>query len=229
MIIPTPLSEFNSCHSPADGKFCSTGSAAQRQHRVGITSATKDVTDPGVIKHHMEGFARALKKLPGVSRPLVQFGEGGYKGGSEPTWVVSYRGNGEARRLIAQTAKYHNQEAVLLMSGCRSAARCQPMVELTFDRPLQKAKQGLIETSLADTGFGGWTWFRNGSGKTVLRVTSVPQWGGDRHEHLGSTQRLSRALTHAGIGFSKSVKNVRVEVMGQKGPLTYDDVLRRAR
>lgn len=220
-----PVREYNTCHTPAGsaegGQFCSTRPVT----RVGITSARPkgepDYKDSRTVFRDMHVFRAQLAALPGVTKVSVTPGLGAWQTGAEATWIVAYQGNGAARRLLAVAGKGFNQDAVLLMHGCKGAD-CDPAVEFTFDTPVGKGAMQDLNNLLGAEGLGGWTWGKR-AGKTVLRMVSVPAWGGQRDLHLSITSRLSKILsTTGGLKHRSRVKMVRTEVFEKGG---YDAVI----
>lgn len=209
------LREFNRCHTPAGsgrgGQFCGDTTM------VGITSARPGRSNAEVFRTMREFEARL--KATGVANVRVQPGVGAWEGGAEGSWVVSYRGNGAATRLIAQTAKAFTQDAVLMMKGCRGR-KCDPAVEMRFDRAVTPTQRLAVQQTLVAHGLGGWTWFKSG-GKTVLRMVAVPAWGGSRRKHLIATRKISAVLSRKGFGHRTAVKGVTATVLDAS---TYDTV-----
>lgn len=222
-IFTIPLHEFNPCHLPGGtaegGQFCSDkGARPFHGTAVGITSARPGRSNREVFST-MREFEGQLKALPGVKEAKVRAGLGAWEGGSEPTWVVSYKGNGAAKRLIAQTAKRFDQDGVLMIRGCKTD--CDPMAEFTFDKGVSKAQRDAIHELLISHGLGGWTWFKSGKGKTTLRAVSVPAWGGDATKHAVETRVISRALQRLGYGHRFKIASVKTEIMDRS---SYDTV-----
>lgn len=183
---------------------------------VGITSARPE-GDPGhtsneQVFERMRQFEGNLRMLPRVENVRVQPGVGAWQGGSEPTWVVSYKGNGEAAKLIAQTAKQYNQDAVLIIKGGGGEGGASVASEFEFDRGLSRTARDAVHDVLAAEGLGGWTWFKRG-GKTVLRAVAVPQWGGDPTAHHAASQRISEGLAKVGYTHRLLEKPVAVTVL----------------
>ena len=214
-IFVVPIHEYNPCHTPAGspegGQFCTDTT------RVGITSARPGQTTG--IYGHMHLFEAELKKIPGVSNVSVKPGRGAWKGGpdqdlgSEPSWIVSYVGNGEARRLLAATGVKYTQDAVLVMGRCKGPkSACDPAVDLIFDKPVGQPQQDVIGRLLGAAGFGGWTWARVGQ-KTVLRVVSVPQWGGQTGRHIQTMGKVAKDLQARGFTHLQRIKWVKTEVL----------------
>lgn len=199
------LREFNPNHDRL-GRFAHAGAT-----QVGLTSAKPGHTAEEAVFTEMAGFAQQLRGLHGVSQVHVSAGQGVYQGASEPTWVIAYRGNGEARRLVARTAKAYGQESALILKPCKGQ-NCQPSVELSFHRPLSQLGQRDVHDAMVKQGISGGTWVRN-RGLPRLRMVSVPQWGGERLAHLNSTRALSQALAAAGYSHSRRVRGKSVEVL----------------
>lgn len=213
------LREFNRNHepagSPAGGRFAHKTSTTS----VGITSA-RPGREARAVFENMRTFEGELKKVHGISHVSVKPGLGAWEGGSEPTWVVSYRGNGAARRLLARTAKTYDQDGVLLLKPCHGQS-CDPSVELTFEQAVAGPVRAAVHATLAKHGMGGWTWFKQ-RGKTVLRMVSVPAWGSNRASHLMATRAISKRLSEAGLRHTMRVKPVRAEALGRDN---YDAVI----
>lgn len=221
------LREYNQCHEPAGkpegGRFCST----KGETSVGITSARPpggggDVTNRAVFQS-MGEFEDRLKAIPGVSQVSVQPGLGAWEGGSEPTWVVSYRGNGEARKLLAETGKRFNQDAVLVLHGGGS----DPVTEWEFSVGASSATRKAVEAIMADAGAGGWTWFKR-DGKTLLRWVHVPQWSGPVESYQTAVAAIAEAFKAAGFSSSFSQQTVGVEIMEREGDHGYEKILQGA-
>lgn len=82
---------------------------------------------------------------------------------------------------------------------------------------------------LTAAGFGGWTWYKR-SGKTTLRIVSVPQWGGSREAHTQGMATVLNALRQSGRGHRVRALRVKAEVYGREGGdgvQSYDEVLGR--
>lgn len=211
--VASPLREFNGCHDPHDGRFCG-------DTIVGITSARKGKGNRAVFRQ-MHDMEAALTRLPGVTDVSVAHGVGAWQGGSEPTWIVRYSGNGEATKLFARLGKLHDQDAVLLLKPC-AGADCSPVADLHFARPLGKAAMEALAPVLTAAGFGGWTWGKEG-GQTLLRLASVPQWGGDAERHLAAVRQLMRDLDAVGLHHALTVRQARPMVLDRSN---YDTVIR---
>jgi len=234
MITPNSdqLAEFNPCHVPAGssggGQFCPAT-------MVGITSSPPSGVAPRsnrtIFGRDMKAFAAKLSRIPGVSDTTVKPGVGAWDGGGEPTWVVRYRGNGQARKLLAATGKQYKQQAVLVMHSCKGSS-CSPMHDITFAGGVNTAQREEVGRALAARGFGGWTWHKDG-GKTKLRVAFVSQWAGGKIDspaaHTKQLTRVFRALRARSGRMRASrmdVQGITTEVMEQAGEFSYDRVLR---
>lgn len=209
----TPIHEFNPNHEPAGSS--KGGEFAAATTRVGITSArpagAPDYRSNRQVFTDMRALAGQLRTLKGVSRVSVTPGVGAWGTGWEPSWIVAYRGNGEARRLLAQTGRAFNQDAVLLMHGCRGTA-CEPVTEFHFTRPLNGPQRTAVSSQLAALGFGGWTWGKR-TGTMVLRVAHVPDWAGmTRADHRARLHTLSVDLQTDGHRHRLRSKQMRPEI-----------------
>lgn len=238
MIRPIPdsddsgVAESNPCHVPAGrpdgGQFCSTSGSPSRQPiRVGITAARP----PGdaayktnrQIAEQMRVLEANLRRLPGVRSVSVKPAIGQWAGGSEFSFAVSYIGNGEAIRLLARAGKAWNQDAVLVLRRPKAGETPDAAVELFFDKAGSEIRKQ-VSQQLGDLGFAGWTWFKH-RGKTVLRLVSVPQWGGDNALHRKRVVRLGNWLAQARIGYRLRELRVKADVMEREGLYAYDTVL----
>lgn len=193
--------------------------------RVAMTSQ-RAPGDPGHMSNkevfeHMREFHRQLSALPGVSRVSVKPGVGGWEGGSESMWQIYYRGNGEARKLVAMTAKKFNQDAVLILNGCKAGQDCQPSSELSFEKGLNAKTREAIHKIMVANGVGGWTWMKR-EGKTILRMVCVPQWGAEAITHQRATATISNILRKRGLQNRRRVHKVAVSVMEKEGENSYD-------
>lgn len=77
--------------------------------------------------------ARTAAKLRGLT---VSRTEGAWETGGEPSCLIQYHGNGEARRTLAAFAKQHDQAGVLMVKPGQGE---KPNVHLSFDRTLSLA------------------------------------------------------------------------------------------
>lgn len=180
--------------------------------RVGITSARPDSEDEKVFAD-MRDFEKALNNIPTVTNITVEPGRGGWEGGSEPTWVVAYDGNGKAQRLLAQTGKNFNQDAVIIYEADDSPD-ASPLTDFQFNETVTDAQRDAIEKTLVDNGIGGWTWFQQDGDKTVLRMLYVPPWAeNSAKQHLGSLDRILVMLDAAGYDLSREDAGVKVTIM----------------
>ncbi|KKL08374.1 hypothetical protein LCGC14_2576500, partial [marine sediment metagenome] len=102
---------------------------------IGITSAREGKLSKQVFAD-MRAFQERLEEIKSLSNISVKPGVGGWEGGRESTWLVSFRGNGEATSLIAETAKRHDQDGVLLLEPCGDKGDCSPIVDWHFTDPV---------------------------------------------------------------------------------------------
>lgn len=190
---------------------------------VGITSSRPGKPEKQV-QQEMVHFEDKIRQITTLSDVKVQAGTGGWEGGAEPTWVVEYRGNGEALKLIAQTAKQYDQDAVLIMESAKNGGG-SPVVDWQFNEKITAPERKAIESLLVNNGVGGWTWYKSKQGTPVLRAAAVPQWGGDPEKHMQASQILSSQFRQAGLDFVQKVSEARMKILQREGPNSYDTVL----
>jgi hypothetical protein len=192
--------------------------------QVGITSA-KPGKSLEQIEKELGEFKAMMKKTP-VKNLSVELGTGGWEGGSEPTFVTQYEGNGEARRILAEKAKAWNQDAVILMRYVRSGG--QPQTRISFGEALTEEECRTVEAGLLQisgrhgAGIGGWTWGQGANGQPELIMQCIPHWGGNAKNHSVATKELSNQLGKMGYKVTHSELWVEVEVW-EKGD--YDRIL----
>lgn len=202
------------------------GEGSDRKTRVGITSARPGRPSEQVYAD-MRDFEGRLRQIESVAGVSVKPGVGGWEGGEEPTWVVEYEGNGEALRLLAETGKQFNQDAVLIMTPPGDEGG-QPVIDWHFGEAISEGERDAIQDLLVDSGIGGWTWYRDTGGQSVLRAVAVPQWGGSAGAHLKAADLVSDLFSQAGLTYSRSDGSVGIEVMEREGEFSYDRVLEAA-
>jgi len=78
---------------------------------------------------------------------------------------------------------------------------------------------------LVQTGMGGWTWFRDGEGRRVLRSVAVPQWGGKRQAHLSAGRRLKKMFDSIDMPHDYSEGETWVDVMEREGDYAFETIL----
>lgn len=202
------------------------GSGSQRKTQVGITSARPGRPSEQVYSD-MRDFEGRLRQIESISGVSVTPGIGGWEGGEEPTWVVEYEGNGQALRLLAETAKEFNQDAVLIMKAPADGGG-QPVIDWHFGDAISEAERDGIQDVLVEAGIGGWTWYRDRSGQSVLRAVAVPQWGGSAGKHLAAADLVSELFAQAGLTYRRNDGTVGIEIMEREGEFSYDRVLQEA-
>jgi hypothetical protein len=190
---------------------------------VGITSAKPGKPSRQVF-NEMRKFEDRLKKLRTVRNPSVKPGLGGWEGGREPTWIVSYEGNGQAIREIAKTAKKFDQDAVLFMREA-SGRGGSPIVTWRFTDPVTPEERDAVENLLIEMGIGGWTWFRTPDGHSSLKAVAIPQWGGDPQKHLSSSRRLRQLFQSINMPHEYEEGRVEVDILQREGENAYDEIL----
>lgn len=202
---------------------------------VGITSArpkddvNQSHTNPEVYRD-MKRFESDLGKIKGVKNSSVTFGKGAWKNGGEPTWIVQYEGNGEARKLCAKYGKDHNQDSVLMMGGDKYQhpnAQKSIMGEMEFSGRLTNSVRTKIESAMTELGFPAWTWYKNGK-DNGLRLTRVPQWSEPDYtdaSHEKNVRKVNKIIRKLGLNVKRSrISNANIEVMNREGSYTYDEV-----
>jgi len=249
----TVLREFNKCHNPKGengGQFCSDPSSASLPAgpdatRVGITSF-RQPHEPGPgdkqyrqAYRRVDEFVARLGAIPTVShvratRARGQWGadevkaDGTVERKREPSWAVSYVGNGEARRLLAQYGKDFNQDAVLIMKVPRPGEEGNDILTEFYLPKVSLEDRADLTTFMTEVlGLKGWTWIRQPGGSQVLRVASVEAWREhdlDRHKEL--MRSLRAYLKRTELGIQSRQRPIMTEVIGDRsGGQTYDEVL----
>lgn len=201
------------------GQFAPTTHAGITSYRSNENTPIRQVLNDGYA------FGKQLASLPGVSNVSVKPGWGGWNGGREPSWGISYRGNGEALRLLAITGKKFNQDSVLVIKPSGHPAGQESMAfDMTFPKRLNETLRASVEKHLVSNGLGGWSWGKKGKG-TILRAIAVPQWGGDVGVHQTAFQKLQLDL--ADLKPRTSSRKVSVMVMNNEGDNNYDSFINR--
>ena len=147
------------------------------------------------IQADFNSYVKAMKNIPTVKVLTKDFGEGGTRlWGKEHSFVIEYKGDGEARRLGAEFARAakariggnlrgKQQDAYLVSttvpSGFKSTRWYQSdatprMTVRTRDLKLEQKLE--IEKQMGDAGLGGWTWSKSRSGQVVLRLDWVERY-----------------------------------------------------
>jgi len=194
-----------------------TGPKKRGRTQVGITSARPGKTQKQ-IEAEMHEFEEMMKETP-VENLTVQMGTGGWEGGSEPTWVTQYDGDGEAVKVLAEAGKKWDQDGVLVMRHVQKGG--QPQTRLSFGETLGEPEMRGVEKMLVSEGIGGWTWGQGAKGPELI-MTSIPQWGGEAKKHSAASKVVHSALRDAGYSVGLSTKRVDVTVMERD---SYDDFI----
>lgn len=127
----------------------------------------------------MQAFADQLRSLPGVDNVSVQIGQGGWRDlqtgviAWEPSWVVTYRGNGQALALLRSTGRHYDQQAILLIRPGKKDF----LTDIDFEKNIPGRERRDIEQALINLGVEGWTWHRTQEGHSALRMVNVSRWG----------------------------------------------------
>jgi hypothetical protein len=150
------------------------GSSPRGTTQVGITSARKDERPvAGKAKADLAELTSALAKAGIKANGYV--GVGGYEGGREYTFVLSYKGASEkALPILAAFAKKWKQDSVIVLPPSTGGS---PVGRINFTKNpsadgLRKIEKALIEHGLG----GGWTWQAQANGQRALLSAHIPQW-----------------------------------------------------
>jgi hypothetical protein len=204
----------------------STNPAGRGLTYVGITSARPEKTLSSVIYGDMQSFGRELRSIKGVSNVKLGRGRGGWEGGGEKSWIVSYKGDGEARKLLARTGKKHNQDAVLVYEPAGPGKPGSPLFDLDLGTHLHADNRRQVEKLLPSLGIGGWTWFRDKGGNTVLRMVHVPQWSSSSAGQFQAQVAKVKSRLSKAYKVTESHDSVAVDIMeNNTGPNGYDSVI----
>jgi len=206
------------------------GKKGKREPRVqvGITSfKTEKGQTPKQMKKDMDELERELKKT-GVKNLSVKLGTGGWEGGSEPTFVIQFEGDGAARKVLARKAKEWDQSAVIIMEHVKKGGH--PQTRISFGEALTEVEYRAVERGLLDAsnrhgaGMGGWTWGRDMSGHPVLIMQCIPKWGGVPDKHITASKDLLAQLK--GLGYDASMRKLGAKVeVWEKEVGDYDEIL----
>lgn len=184
--------------------------AAEPEVSVGITSDRPGKTREQVWAE-MRAFVRRMEAI-GVKNLKVVMGRGGWEGGGEATWVTSFDGDGEAKRIIIETAKQYDQDAVLLMYRAEEGAEgVTPKTSFRFGGILSDQEITRIEQELVERKIGGWTWYNGKQGSTLM-MACVAQWGCESDTHQGAMADLLADVDLAGYGITSQTGWLRNEV-----------------
>jgi hypothetical protein len=215
------------------------GGSAPSENIVGITSARgSTISKPGeslpINMERMSRFENTLKKFDGVKDVKIYSSRGIFTGGGENTWVVSYKGNGQARKFLAETGDKYNQDAVFKYTlSDKETENSSPIDELKFDKynPDEKERP-YIEKLMAKVGLGGGTWVHDASkdSKESLRLSHVP-WYGTAKEHTDKVNALNDLLEQylGKDSISRTTKHANFEgfehnIRGEGKGIKYKDV-----
>lgn len=217
---PHPSGSPQSVH----GKKGKKGLAIQ----VGITSYKSEKGQtPKQMKRDMAELKQDLGKTD-IEDLSIDLGAGGWEGGSEPTFVTQFEGDGKARRILAEKAKKWDQEAVIIMQHVRKGG--QPQTRISFGEALTEDEYRVVENGLLaashrrKAGIGGWTWGQSADGHPVLIIQCIPKWGGNPKQHIPTSRDLLEKLRK--IGYSVSLRTLRAEVeIWEREAGDYDRIL----
>jgi hypothetical protein len=143
------------------------------------------------IKGDLAELTDALART-GVKDLHSSVGIGGYEGGQEYTFVISYTGNGEARRTIARFAQRWDQDSVLIMQ--RGVKGTSPLCHIAFKEGFGGRSRTKIERMLVNAGFGGWTWYKDGGVRKVALAYVRPWSDMSTEKHIQQARKLAKRL-----------------------------------
>ena len=184
--------------------------------RVGITSQ-RPKGEPGnkpsrEVFRDMARFEKELQAIPGVSEVTVRPGVGIWEGNQEPTWVISYKGNGKAIALIARRGQGYNQDGVFLMSRRPlPKGRRTKITEMIFPRTTG-ALRVHVQKEFAEHGFLGGTWRRE-AGRSIYMTAAIPQWGGDARSLITAATKIHSSLSSGGGKIELQIHSLSVTVL----------------
>jgi hypothetical protein len=179
------------------------GSLPRGETQVGITSARKDVKPAaGKAKADLAELTAALSKAGIKASGYV--GVGGYEGGMEYTFILSYKGSNEkALPVLAAFAKKWNQDSVIVLNPATGGA---PVGRINFTKPLPAKALRSVEDALIKHGLGGgWTWQKQSNGTRGLLVAYIPQWSSFTPEqHMEALKTVNDGLPGLGGSISNT-------------------------
>ena len=152
------------------------------------------------VRKDFDEYMVELQKIKGVTvlSKSVGYGDTPNKWGKEPTFVVRYKGDGDARRLAAKFAlgKQKNnvdsdaapQDAMVIArtvghkykpaAGNWHETNAIPRITLVMGK-LSAGTRAKIDAIMSRNGITGWTWSREGN-RTTLRMDWLEQYAGNQ-------------------------------------------------
>lgn len=193
-------------------------------------------------------LARHLAEIPEVSDVQYNRARGAWSFagelGREPSFGISYTGNGEARRRLAQAGLQANQDAVLMMYSAEGplpdGARALPseVHELAIPGGVSPRVRAEIEATLSKViPTSGWTWVKRGDAH-VLKLARVPQWADETatpEAYAAAVADVQAVMRAAGMQPTYRRQAVRIETLvhertldwfpRERGNVTYQDAM----
>ena len=197
------------------GRWTDDGGAADAVTEVGITSGQPGYQDPIDIGDDLAHYASYLRSI-GVHVAAVGLGDGGWVDATgtvhmEPTWLLSYHGNGHALAALKQAGKLYHQQAVLVRTSTTwDDPAAEPHAVLRFGSAMSAAAWAHVGRLARDVGLGGWT---VDHGTQTLSATAVPAWGGDATTHVAQVTQLAAQARAAGYPVTLSLHARTVAVL----------------
>jgi len=193
------------------------GSSPREACAAGTTQAGLTSARPGKeasqIFEDMRKFEGELKAIEGVGDVRITAGLGGWEGGREPTWIIQYKGDGQAAELIGKTAKIHGQDAAILFEEVPEGEEGSPITDFIIDQKIMPDLRDKIEEHAVYAGIMGWTWMRTPDGKRLLRSACIPDYGGTEENHNQSVTRMEEFLKSLNLGVTLNNGRAKIAVL----------------
>jgi hypothetical protein len=210
------------------------GDGGAQDTRVGITGQHSEeklgarIVPDWQLKKEMEALRAELVDA-GVRGVRVEMGRGGYQGGWEQSWVLSYKGVSDAaKRILAETAaKYGQDSFVVFEPPTEGNSHAASNLSLDVDG-MDPTVVANIEARLTEHKFGGWTWSEV-DGKPRLQLNVVPEFGGDDQKHPAMVAALETDLKELGIRYQRDDWRAAVTAVGPGVKVEYQAYLESLR
>lgn len=207
-----------------------TAQGEAQDTRVGITGQHSEeklgarIVPDWQLKKEMEALRGELVDA-GVKGVRVEMGRGGYQGGWEQSWVLSYKGVSDAaKRILAETAaKYGQDSFVVFEPPTEGNSHAASNLSLDVDG-MDPTVVSNIEARLTEHKFGGWTWSEV-DGKPRLQLNVVPALGGDDQKHPAMVAALETDLKELGIRYQRDDWRAAVTAVGPGVKVEYQTYL----
>lgn len=191
------------------GSVAGEGGASRR---LGITSYREGKTFDEV-ERDLGVFSDRLNQISGVTDVKTAVAWGTYEDQREPTWLVEYKGNGEAMELTSQALKEADQDSGLIWADDLSNGIETTMAKLTIDLSSVKFSAGIrpaMEFVIEKYGQGA-TWQLDGR-NLILETMAIPQFGGDSGIISDLVREATQELETMGVASSNTIRTTRILV-----------------